>query len=785
MIALRHRQELVWRQRAQLFTGWVPTLDRFEQLNLGGLARANPVDDRPVELGEHGDVGEDLLTAPASGIFPPPFGEGQGGGQFTQPRRVGLQPVGQPASLVVDGFLEKGAHLALGKRRALDTHPLSVRVSGSLVGVEGKKVSPYGSWRSPITADAIVAGVIGLGQIQIDGDDVYWVEQRPAEAGRNVLVRRRAGGTIEDVTAPEYNVRSRVHEYGGGSYLAREGTVWFTNFKDQRLYRQDPGRPPVAITPAKDIRHADMVLDEGRNRLIAVGEDHTPGSTWAVNTIVSLDPAGKRSDRTLVEGNDFYSTPRLSPSGSHLVWLTWNHPNMPWDGTELWVAELTDDGGLRGERKVAGGDQESIFQPPWSPDCVLYFVSVRTNWWNVYGWRGTDIEPVVLVPAELGTPSWLFGMNTYAFESERRIVCQVRSNGVARLVTVDSQDKRVQDLDTPYTALAPFIRARAGKAFTIAGSPTQMPALIAVDLNTGRVDIIRRSGDVPVASTYLSVPEAIEFPTEGGVTAHAFFYPPVNPEYEAPASELPPLIVYVHGGPTGSVSNALDLGDQFWTSRGFGYLVVNYGGSSGYGRGYRQRLNGKWGVVDVDDSVNGARYLVDRGLADGNRVTITGGSAGGYTVLRALTSTHFFKAGASHFGISGLEVFHTDTHKFESMYDQGLIGRWPEERHVYRERSAIHYLDRITAPVILFQGLEDKIVPPNQAELIVSALRKKGLPVAYIAFEGEQHGFRIAKNIKRSLEGELYFYSQVFGFTLADPVEPVPIDNLKQPAGTT
>jgi dipeptidyl aminopeptidase/acylaminoacyl peptidase len=657
--------------------------------------------------------------------------------------------------------------------------------------VEGKKISPYGSWRSPITADAIVAGVIALSQIQLDGDDVYWIEQRPAEAGRNVVVRRRASGATEDITPPEYNARTRVHEYGGGAYLAHQGTVWFANFLDQRLYRQEPGRPPVAITPAKDIRHADLVLDERRNRLIAVREDHSTGSTWAVNTIVSLPNSpspsggGQGGGFTLLEGNDFYSSPRLSPTGSHLAWLTWNHPNMPWDGNELWVAELNDDGGLTAPRKIAGGEQESIFQPTWSPDGVLYFASDRTNWWNLYRWQGEVVEPVVQLPAELGTTSWQFGMSTYAFESERRIVCQVRSNGLARLVTVDAQNKRLQNVDTPYTAFAPFIQARAGQAFTIAGSPTQMPALVAVDLNSSRIDVIRRSGDVAVAATYLSVPETIEFPTTGGVTAHAFFYPPVNPDYSAPAGELPPLIVYVHGGPTGSVSNALDLGDQFWTSRGFGFLVVNYGGSSGFGRDYRQRLNGKWGVVDVDDSVNAARYVVDRGLADGNRVAITGGSAGGYTVLRALTSTHFFKAGASHFGISDLEVFHTDTHKFESMYDQGLIGRWPEERHIYRERSAIHFLDRITAPVILFQGLEDKIVPPNQAELIVSALREKGLPVAYVAFEGEQHGFRIAKNIKRSLEGELYFYSQVFGFLLADPVDPVPIDNLRQPAGTT
>jgi dipeptidyl aminopeptidase/acylaminoacyl peptidase len=641
-----------------------------------------------------------------------------------------------------------------------------------------------------VTADAIVAGVIGLGQLQLDGDDIYWQEQRPAEGGRYVLVRRRPDGTIADITPPGYNVRTRVHEYGGGSYLVQDGTVWFTNFKDQRLYRQDAGRPPVAITPAQDIRHADMVLDQRRQRLIAVREDHSTGSTRAVNTIVALAASPLVGEGrgvgsiTLVEGNDFYSTPRVSPSGSHLAWLTWNHPNMPWDGTELWVAEITGDGGLRAPRKVAGGAQESIFQPTWSPDGVLYFTSDRTNWWNLYRWRGERIEPVVEVPAELGTTQWVFGLSTYAFDSERRIVCQLRAAGVSRLASVDPEVGRLQDIDTPYTAFTPTVAARAGRAVTIAGSPTEPAAVIAVDLETADVDVLRRSSGVTVDPGYISVPEAIEFPTEGGVTAHAFYYPPRNPDYEAPKGELPPVLVYVHGGPTGAVSNALDLGDQFWTTRGFGFLVVNYGGSAGFGREYRQRLNGKWGVVDVEDSVNAARYLAGRGRVDGNRVAITGGSAGGYTVLRALTTTDFFKAGASHYGISDLEIFHNDTHKFESMYDQGLIGRWPEERHVYRERSAIHSVDRITAPIILFQGLEDKVVPPNQAELIVDALRKKGLPVAYIPFEGEQHGFRIAKNIKRALEAELYFYSRVFGFELADPIELVSIDNLKQPAGT-
>jgi dipeptidyl aminopeptidase/acylaminoacyl peptidase len=647
-----------------------------------------------------------------------------------------------------------------------------------------QQTGPYGSWRSPVTADAIVAGVIGLGSIQLDGDDIYWVEQRPAEAGRNVIVRRRPDGSITDITPPDYNARNRVHEYGGGAYLAHEGTVWFTNFNDQRLYWQNPGKSPIAITPAKDIRHADLVFDQRHQRLIAVREDHTTDMPSAVNSIVSLDPTGKTPVRTLVQANDFYSSPRVSPSGTHLSWLTWNHPNMPWDGTELWEAELTPDG-LHAPRKVAGGDGESIFQPTWSPDGFLYFVSDRTNWWNLYRWRGPSVESVAAVPAELGTAQWTLGMSTYAFESERRIVCQVRSQGVTRLATIDPQVGRLEPLDTPYSAFSASIQARSGRAFTIAGSPTEPMSVIAVNLDARRVEVLRRSAERVVDPTYISVPEAIEYPTEGGVTAHGFFYPPVNPEYNAPAGELPPLIVYVHGGPTSAVSNALDLSDQFWTTRGFGYLVVNYGGSTGFGREYRQRLNGLWGVVDVDDSVNGARYLIERGLADGNRVAITGGSAGGYTVLRALTSTDFFKAGASHFGISDLEVFHTDTHKFESMYDQSLIGRWPEDRDIYRERSAIHSVDRITAPVILFQGLEDKIVPPNQAEVIVDALRKKGLPVAYVPFEGEQHGFRIAKNIKRALEGELYFYSKVFGFPLGDPIEPVPIENLKQPAGTT
>lgn len=641
-----------------------------------------------------------------------------------------------------------------------------------------QRVAPYGAWRSPITADLIVAGVVGLGQLKLDGDSLYWVEQRPTEGGRYVIVRRQAGDEPTDITPPGFNARTRVHEYGGGAYAVSEGRVWFSNDSDQRLYRQDGDGKPRAITPAAQMRYGDALVDTARGRLVCVREDHSTGAAQAVNTLVAIDLDGRKEATVLVGGNDFYSSPRLSPSGSHLAWLTWNHPNMPWDGTELWVAEIDEKGGLRAQRKVAGGEQESIFQPEWSPDGVLYFISDRSNWWNLYRWRHQGIEPVLQLDAELATPQWMLGMSTYAFESEGRIVCQVRSAGLARLAVIDTQTGRLDTIDTGYTAFMPSIQVRSGKAFTIAGSPTEPLQLIAADVATGRVDVIRRSATLPIDPTYLSIPQTIEFPTTGQKTAHAFYYAPRNPDYIPPEGELPPLIVMAHGGPTGAVSNALDLEDQYWTSRGFGYLVVNYGGSAGFGREYRQRLNHQWGVVDVEDCVNAARYLVDRRLVDPQRIAITGGSAGGYTVLRALTSTDFFQAGASHFGISDLEVFHQDTHKFESMYDQNLIGPWPEAREVYRERSAIHSIERITAPVILFQGLEDKIVPPNQAELIVAALKRKKRPVAYVAFEGEQHGFRIAKNIKRSIDGELYFYSRVFGFELPDPVEPVEIENL-------
>ncbi|HEX8846712.1 MAG TPA: S9 family peptidase [Pyrinomonadaceae bacterium] len=639
------------------------------------------------------------------------------------------------------------------------------------------QVAPYGSWKSPITSDLIVKGSIGVGMVMLDGEDIYWIEMRPSEAGRSVIVRRTPDGVTTDVTPRPFNARTRVHEYGGGDYVVADGTVYFSNFDDQRLYKQSSGSEPVPLTPDVKMRYADPMIDRRRERLICVREDHT-GEGEAVNTLVSINLEDGADALVLASGNDFYSSPRLSADGSRLAWLTWNHPNMPWDGTEVWVGEFAEDGSIAKAERVAGGLEESIFQPEWSPEGVLHFVSDRSGWWNLYRrTEGGQVEPLVEMSAEFGQPQWGFGMSAYAFESAERIICAYVEKGNSRLASLETRTLRLTPLETPYTDVT-YLRARKGRAVFRGGSPTEPASIVSLDVETGRIEVLRRSNDLEIDPGYFSVPQAIEFPTEGGKTAHAFFYPPRNPDFVAPDGELPPLLVKSHGGPTSAATTTLALGIQYWTSRGIGVLDVNYGGSTGYGREYRRRLNDLWGIVDVDDCANGASYLVERGQADGNRLMITGGSAGGYTTLCALTFRDRFKAGASHYGVSDCEALAQETHKFESRYLDRLIGPYPERADLYRERSPIHYVESLSCPVIFFQGLEDKVVLPNQAEMMVEALRAKGLPVAYVAFEGEQHGFRRAENIKRALDGEIYFYSRVFGFGLADEVEPVPIENL-------
>ncbi|MFQ3613738.1 MAG: S9 family peptidase [Cyanobacteriota bacterium] len=637
----------------------------------------------------------------------------------------------------------------------------------------------YGSWRSPITSDLIVAGSIRLGQAHWDQGNLYWTEGRPQEEGRNVLIRRSADGILTELTAAPFNVRTRVHEYGGGAYWVSEGIVYFGNFADQRLYRLIPGSDPQPLTGAGPYRYADGVVDRVRRRILCVREDHSQGGE-PQNTLVSID-LESGSQQILTSGHDFYANPRLSPDGQILVWLTWDHPQMPWDGTKLWRAEVAPDGTLGDPQTVAGGRNESIFQPQWSPQGVLYFVSDRSGWWNLYRWDPSQPEPVQpLCPmeAEFGEPQWVFGMSTYGFCGDGRLLTCYQQDGVSHLAYLDPDSGQLQGIPLPYTQIS-GLQVSGEQAVFLAGSPTESVALVCLELRSGQVQVLARSNSWVVDPGYVSIPETIAFPTGADAVAHAFFYPPQNQDFVAPPGEKPPLLVKSHGGPTGATAAVLNLGIQYWTSRGIAVLDVNYRGSTGYGRAYRDALKGKWGLVDVEDCIYGAKFLADQGKVDGEQLMIDGGSAGGYTTLAALTFHDTFKAGASYYGVSDLEALAQDTHKFESRYLDGLIGPYPERQDLYRARSPIHHVDRLNCPVIFFQGLEDAIVPPNQAEAMVEALRAKGLPVAYVPFEGEQHGFRQAANIKRALEAELYFYAQVLGFALAEEIEPVAIDNLK------
>ena len=594
-----------------------------------------------------------------------------------------------------------------------------------------------------------------------------------------MLVRMRHGGVIEDVTPAGFSVRSRAHEYGGGAYLVDRGTVYFCNFVDQQLYCQHADGAPRSLTPP-GYRFADAVSDTVRNRLIAVREDHTVAEREAVNTLVAIDVTTGGAGDVLADGHDFYSTPQLSPNGTQLCWLAWNHPDMPWTSTELWLAEFDARGALVNPRCIVGGaGHESIFQPQWSPDGLLYYVSDRSGWWNLYRWQEDAATAVCPMEAEFGLPQWVFGMSTYGFASADTIVCVYQQDGVSHLARIDLPSGQLLPFDLPATDIG-SLRVDAQQAVFIAGSPTEPIAVVRLDLDTGRMQTVRRSSEVTVDRRYFSIPRAITFPTTAGLTAHAFYYPPRNPDFVAPAGEKPPLMVLSHGGPTGATSNVFDLGIQYWTSRGFAVLDVNYGGSTGYGRAYRQRLDGAWGVVDVDDCCNGARYLVEQGEVDGSRLIIRGGSAGGYTTLMALASRNVFHAGASYFGLSELEAFARDTHKFESRYLENLVGPYPARRELYLERSPLSHIDGFSCPAIFFQGLDDKVVPPNQAELMVDALRHKGIPVAYVTYAGEGHGFRQAKNLVHCHQAELYFYSRVFGFVLADQGGSVPIENLKE-----
>ena len=641
------------------------------------------------------------------------------------------------------------------------------------------QIAPFGSWKSPITSELLTESVVTLGYPKADRDTLYWLEGRASDGGRQVIVRREHEGRTADVLREPLSARTVVHEYGGLAYVVQNGTAFFSNYVDQRLYRIDADGTIGPITPrspeAGSIRYAAPIATPSGKWIICARERHL--GTDVVNDLVAIDSLGNDQPRVLVEGHDFFSGPVLNKRGDRLAWTSWDHPNMPWDGTQLFEAEISPDAQLGEARLIAGGISESVTQPRYSLEDLLYFVSDRTGWWNLYADDGSTGRAVSPMPADFATPDWVFGLSTYTFSSDGSLVATWLEDGLAKLGRLARDEQHFVELPTEYqffSGLAPY----GEDVVAIAGSASEAPAVIKISIPDGTIEVLARSRKNSVSKDYLSVPVPVEFSNRSGLIAHALFYPPKNADFVAPAGSKPPLIVSSHGGPTSSALPVLSYTIQYWTSRGFAVVDVNYGGSSGYGREYRERLKGKWGIVDVDDCVDVAQFLAQRGDVDAKAMVIHGGSAGGYTTLCALTFHKVFAAGASYFGVADAGALARDTHKFESRYLDSLIGPWPEASAIYEQRSPIFHTDQLVTPLILFQGLEDKIVPPNQAEMMFSALRSKGAAVAYVAYPEEQHGFRKAENIKRTAEAELYFYGKVLGFLPADDIEPVDIENL-------
>lgn len=644
--------------------------------------------------------------------------------------------------------------------------------------MKNNKTAPYGSWDSPITTDLVTNGANRIDEIICEGEAIYWLEYRANQSGRQVIVRYTPDGNITDLTPPEFNVRNRVHEYGGASYNVFNGTVYFCNYADQRLYCQTHKKKPVVLTPENQDRYADFALDVVHQRLVCIREHHGREEREVINSLVAIPLDGNSPMEILVSGNDFYSNPRISPDGKHLCWLTWNHPNMPWDGCELWVGTFNDIGEVTQTRRVAGGESESIFQPEWSPAGELVFISDRNGWWLPYIYKEDRVSSLCDLKAEFGLPQWVFGLSTYGFYSKDVLICAYSQAGRHHLASLDIVSGVLTELETPYVDLS-SICVKSGKVLFVGGSVDRPAELVSLDLISGIQEVLLQTSSVRIDKGFISIPQEITFPSQNDLDTYGNFYPPQNIHCSSPAGEKPPLIVMLHGGPTSIASVTLSLKVQYWTSRGFAVLDVNYSGSSGYGRPYRLRLNGNWGVLDVEDCIQGAKYLASQGLVDGKRMSITGGSAGGYTALCALAFHNTFTAGVVRYGIGSLETLALDTHKFESRYLDNLVGPYPASKEIYQQRSPIHFIDQINAPILLMQGSDDKVVPPIQSERIYQALNAKGSPVAYIVFEGEQHGFRKAESIKRALELELYFYSRIFRFPLTEKIEPMEIRNLK------
>jgi dipeptidyl aminopeptidase/acylaminoacyl peptidase len=635
-----------------------------------------------------------------------------------------------------------------------------------------KTIAAYGTWVSPVTRDLVVGQTVGLSPPGSDGDTLYWLESRPTEGGRSVLVRRRPDGHIEDVTPPPFNVASRVHEYGGGAYAVRRGHVVFSNKADGSVWQIAPGGAPAVLTRVAGCRYADFCFLPGGDAVVCVREDHRDRpATDPLAAIVVLPLAAAPGDAgmVLVQGPDFLASPRPSPDGTHLAWIAWEHPDMPWDATRLMLAPLGPGPSLGAMRCVAGATAEALVAPAWSPDGVLHVCTDRSGWWNLYRAQGEDLVAVAPMPAEIGGPAWSFGQRPFAFLPDGGVIAAITHAGQTEAAILAHGEARPVPLGP--VGACPAVLADGALAWLAV--PPERPAAILLARPGSAPEVLRASGPALLGAADVAVGEAIRFATPDGEEAHAFWYAPANASFAGPPEARPPLVVISHGGPTGMAGCGFSPRIQWWTSRGFAVVDVNYRGSTGFGTAYRERLRGAWGVIDVMDCIAAARHLAAEGRVDPARLAIRGGSAGGFTTLAALTTSDTFRAGASHYGIGDLTLLARDTHKFESRYLDRLIGRLPEDAAVYRARSPINHIDALRCGVIFFQGLDDRVVPPNQAESFVAAMRARGLPVAYYAFADEAHGFRKAETLHRVLDLELDFFGRLFGFEPAGLAERV------------
>ena len=638
-------------------------------------------------------------------------------------------------------------------------------------------VATYGEWKSPITAHMIASGGVKLGEIVADGADVYWLESRPDEGGRSVVVRCTPGGGTCDVTPQGFNARNAVHEYGGASYAVHDGDVYFTNWDDQRVYKQSDGGVPVPLTAPPDVpkgtRFADLSVTEDGKCLLCVRETHHATGAEAANEVVCINTATGDAS-VLASGSGFYAAPRACIANGGIAWLAWDHPNMPWDGSRLYSGGFNPSASVAEITTVAhltGSDDVSITQPRWSPGGTLHFVSDVSGWWRLCAWRDGAATELLASDFDVAGPDWQFGFSSYAFLDNGQVVIARGGESSGELLILGPGARPIRSVAVPYSEISYVAAGNGGDhVYFIGASPIASNAVVRCDIESGECTELRSTMQSGLDSGNLSTPEHIVFPTTDDAVAHAWYYPPTNRDYSAPSGSLPPLMVVCHGGPTSRSGTAFDPKLQYWTSRGFALVDVNYRGSSGYGRAYRDALKSNWGKYDTDDCIAAARYLSGKGLVDPDRVVIRGGSAGGYTTINALTFHDVFAAGAAYYGIADLSVFIGDTHKFESRYLDSLVGPYPEEAQRYHDRSAINFVDQLSTPMIILQGLEDKIVPPSQAELMVAALERKGVTHAYLGFEGEQHGFRIAANVVRAQEAELRFYGIVLGFEPADGI---------------